>query len=224
MSTTISLKEKITKIAPVCGITGVLFISICFLFAALSYENTRYDYSIFNHFISELGHTGCSPYYYIFSAGLCLGGIMSTILLAGFSFYLGNKIAKVGLFTGVISGTACFFVGVFPADTYLYPHLLAALTFFFGNLITAAIFTMSIYTDKEEKIPTWYVIPGLVVVIIGIIFLSLPTESVAEFLKDREAYIRPDYWMNAIFEWLVFFSLSIWLLIISIFLKRKTKK
>ena len=212
-------QSNLIKIAPIAGLLVLLIISVCFSFTIATYQDERYAYSIFNHFISELGHTQGSPYYYFFSFALCSAGIGCAIMLTGLHSYLDSKISSIALFFGLISSLACFMVGVFPADTQLRPHLLAALVFFVGNLITAGLFSWAI-TKNEQSIPIRYALPGFTVFIIGIIFLALPTESVVEFLKNREAYIRPIYWANAIFEWLVFFSLMVWIAVISFLLSR----
>ncbi|MCH2022953.1 MAG: DUF998 domain-containing protein [Saprospiraceae bacterium] len=213
------LKEKIIKVAPISGNIGIIFISVCFFVALLNYNNSNYNYSIFNHFISELGHTGNSQLYYIFSLGLCVGGPLLGLFIMGLGFHLDNKIGYIASVIGVISSIACVFVGVFPADIYLRPHLLSALTFFYGNLLATIIFSIAIYTDQKNKIPNWYIIPSFLVVTAGFIFLSLPKDSVIEFFKDRNAYIRPDYWANPIFEWLVFFTLALWIILIARHLK-----
>jgi hypothetical membrane protein len=198
---------------------ALLIITFCFGITIASYQDARYNYSIFNHFISELGHTQGSPYYFLFSFALCSAGICCAILLSGLHVMLQSKLSLVGLFFGLGSSLACFLVGVFPADTQLGPHLVAALVFFVGNLITAGLFSLAI-VRSSPKISIQYAIPGFIVCITGLIFLSLPTETVVDFLKNRATYLRPDFWINAIFEWLVFFSLMIWICMISLLIHR----
>lgn len=218
-----SYKEKVIVYAPNLGFTGLILLSASLLLVGLTYEKGHYHYSIFNHFISELGHSISSPFYLVFSAGLCVAGPMLTILIMGIGYHLDSKIGYWAMRVGIVSGIACFFVGIFPADLMLMAHLIAALIFFFCTLITSSLFSVAIYLDRGNKIPLWYIIPSLLVVVIGAIFLSLPTEEVAEFLKDREAYVRPDLWLNPFFEWLVLISLGFWMLLMSLFLKGAKK-
>ena len=142
------------------------------------------------------------------------------MFIMGLGFHLDNKIGYFAMGIGIISSIACFFVGIFPADLYLKPHLLSALIFFYGNLLATAIFSIAIYTDRKDKIPNWYIIPSFFVVAAGFIFLALPKDSIRAFFKDRDAYIRPDYWANPIFEWLVFFTVALWIILIALHLKK----
>ena len=213
-------KETIIKYAPFAGLGGIGFLLLCILVVLLTYQDQKAAYSIFNHFISELGHSTYSPFYWAFSIGLCVAGPMMAILMMGLAYHLDNKVGYWAMRVGMFSGIACFFIGIFPADLFLKPHLIAALIFFFGSLITAMLTSIAIYLDKADKIPKWYIIPSLIVVINGVIFLSLPTEMMAEFLKDREAFDRPAFWLNPFFEWLVFFSLALWVVLIAFFLRK----
>lgn len=223
MSISKTSKAKIIKFAPILGLIGIGFVSLCIFLVLLSYHDTKYTYSIFNHFISELGHTTYSPFFWAFSLGLIVSGPFLAIMIMGLAYQLDNKVGYWAMRIGIVSGIACFFVGVFPANLALAAHMVAALTFFMGSLLTTALFSIAIYLDKDGKVPNLYIIPSSVVVIIGTIFLSLPTEAVAQFLKDREGFDRPEFWINPFFEWLVFFSLAAWVVLLSLHLRKKNQ-
>lgn len=214
-------QEKIHRFAPKAGIAGSCFVSLMFIIAMLAYHNERYSYSVLNHFISELGHTSDSPLFFLFSLGLCVGGPLLMILIIGLGLALNNRFGNYATKVGIVSCIACFFVGVFPADILLAPHLVAALIFFFGALITAFLFTISIYLDKGQTIPQWYLLPSLFVVICGAIFLGFPDERMVEFLNDRENFDRPFFWGKPFWEWMVFFSLILWILLTALFLRKR---
>lgn len=211
-------KEKIIHLAPLAGMLGVTIISISLLFTALTFDG-RAAYSIFNHFISELGDTRESPWYIVFCIGLFISGILNTIFITGLGLYLDSRIGNWAMRIGIVAGLASSITGLIPADEALIPHLVAAITFFIGSLLTAALFGLAILKD-ENQMPKWMVVPSFIVSIIGIIFLVLPNELVIQFLRFDPGFVRPDFWINPFFEWLVFFSLSGWILMVSCFLMK----
>ena len=216
--------QKIQQIAPKAGFVGTLFLCFALIVTIFFYDDPAYQYSILNHFISDLGNTKVSPCFWLFSLGLCVGGPCLGILIVGIALQLNHKIGYAALVVGLISCVACFFVGIFPADVALAAHLIAALIFFFGALITAALFSVALALDKTGNIPKIYILPSLLIVINGAIFLALPPESVREFLKNKDAFQRPDFWINPFWEWLVLFSILIWAIALSRFLKKNAVK
>ena len=217
-------RENIMYQAPILGYIGVLFLAVCLAIVIFTYENSRYSYSIFNHFISELGHTVDSPFYIVFGAGLCVASIFNIILVMGLAFYLNNRWSIWAMRLGVFSGLSGFAVGLLPGDLYKIYHLIAALMFFFGSLVTVALFALAIHKDTENKVPKWYIIPSLVMVIVSIIFLTLPKEEVQRFLENRDIFVRPSLWLVPFFEWLVLISFMFWMILIANTLMRYRKE
>lgn len=209
------LRSKIATYAPISGFLSVSILLLSIIWVLSTYQSEQASYSIFNHFISELGHTIDSPFYLVFSIGLCLSSILFVFLLLGLSFHIDSLWARRAMRIGILSCIACFFVGVFPGNTWKYAHLAVALTFFTGSLIAVAMFGFAIYTDPKNTMSNWYIIPSLVMVVNSAIFLLLPSASVKEFLADRAAFQRPDLWLNPFFEWMVFFSMMLWMFFIS---------
>ena len=74
------------------SIVATLLILICFAVAMYHYQNARYSYSIFNHFISELGHTEGSDYYISFSIGLCIASLSLIVYLTMMENILNEEI------------------------------------------------------------------------------------------------------------------------------------
>lgn len=218
------LRSKIKAYAPIAGFLSLGIMMSCIAWVIWTYQSEQADYSIFNHFISELGHTIDSPFYLVFSIGLCISSLLFILLLLGLSFHIDSVWARRAMRVGVFACIACFFVGVFPGNTWKYAHLTVALTFFTGSLIAVAMFGFAIYTDPNNTMPKWHVVPSFVMVGNSAVFLSLPSDSVKEFLADRATFDRPDLWLNPFFEWMVFFSILIWMLFISRHLYFHNKK
>ncbi len=65
------LRSKIQTYAPAAGFLSLAIMMSCIAWVIWTYQSKQADYSIFNHFISELGHTIDSPFYLVFSLGLC---------------------------------------------------------------------------------------------------------------------------------------------------------
>lgn len=208
-------REKIMYQAPVLGYLGVFFLAVSLAIVIFTYENSRYSYSIFNHFISELGHTVDSPFYIVFGAGLCIASIFNIVLVMGLAYYLDNKWSIWAMRIGIFSGLSGFAVGLLPGDLYKIYHLIAALMFFFGSLVTVTLFAFAIHKDGDNKVPKWYIIPSLVMVVVSVVFLSLPKGEVQKFLANREIFQRPSLWLVPFFEWLVLITLMLWMILIA---------
>lgn len=206
------------------SIVATLLILICFAVAMYHYQNARYSYSIFNHFISELGHTEGSDYYISFSIGLCIASLSLIVYLTMMENILNDRFSKYGKYIGILACISCFMVGLFPADTHLKPHLLFALIFFFGNMISCLFYGISIFKSNTQKLHIWTGILPIITAVCSFIFLILPKEEVRIFLKDRHNYDRPDFWIHPIFEWSVLIGLLTWILISSLSVIRRERE
>jgi len=223
------LMDKLTNyietklhLAPAYGSVSILFLISTMIFAAYTFDGYYHCYSIFNHFISELGDTNQSPFYWVFSLGLCISGPLNILLIIALANHLDNKFGHMAKSVGIVSGMAGFFVGIFPADILMLPHLVAAIVFFVGTLLAVGLFGLAIFLDNKGKIAKWYAVPSFFTSLTGIIFLTLPNQLVREFLFDKQEFTRPEFWINPFFEWLVFFSLAIWIILIAHHLYQKT--
>jgi len=101
-------------------------------------------------------------------------------------------------------------------------HVKVAMTFFRGGLIAILLFTLIIIFDKQKKISGWMVIPGIITVLAFTSFLYLPKilePGVGVTLSVIA--VRPAIWLNPSLEWLVFFTVLVWVLSISTMLAKK---
>jgi len=182
-------------------------------------------YSFLNHYISELGQVGVSHLAPLFNTGLILGGFVTVVFVVGLGMYIKNTAAKIAMGVGVFSGIACSLVGFFPMNN-LHTHTIVATCFFFGGMLTIAIFSAAILRQKEAKIPKLLSIAGVVAVGIFIAFL------VDVFIFGHGAVhgplgvgsVRPHIWMRTVLEWSVFFAIVGWILLISIYMGITNRK
>ncbi len=215
--------EKKIHLAPIYGFVSILFLIFTMIFAACTFDGYCHSYSIFNHFISELGDTDQSPFYWVFSLGLCISGPLNILLIIALANHLDNRLSHMAKSVGIVSGMAGFFVGVFPADILMIPHLVAAIVFFVGTLLAVGLFGVAIFLDNKNKMAKWYAVPSFFTSLTGIIFLGLPNQLVREFLFAKQEFSRPEFWINPFFEWLVFFSLVVWIVLIAHHLYHENK-
>jgi hypothetical membrane protein len=229
-----SLLEKIPYF--ICGILGSSIIMIGFLIPGLVYRGLENQtYSIVNYFVSELGYVGMSQLSWLFNISLIIGGTLLAIFLIGLSKVINTNLAKIACIIGVISAIATSFVGIFPMNT-LIPHFIAAMTFFYGGMVTVVLYTIVIFKDAEENFPKLYGLLGIVIFIFFFIFNFIPLDAINGLdLADFESVfnnemgtinmdaVRPNIWYMALMEWLVTLGVVIWMFILSLhlFIKKK---
>ena len=79
---------------------GIIFI----LAPMIPYEGTAGEpFSIFNHYVSELGEVGVSVWAPVFNIGMMLAGLLFIPFFIGLGLYLDNVLAKIGAIGGVYS-------------------------------------------------------------------------------------------------------------------------
>jgi hypothetical protein len=89
--------------------------------------------------------------------------------------------------------------------------------FFFTGLITVGLFCLMIARDKETKLPKWLLIPGLIAAMSLAAFMAYPwitRQTPAEIIKLYHS-ARPDIGAVAILEWLVFITVTTWIILVS---------
>jgi len=210
---------------PWFGIAGSLLIIICMTGTGLVYRGRRGErYSIFNHFISELGEVGVSRAEAVFNIGLILGGLAFVPFIVGLCLTIGGLLAKIGMVVGIIATLSCALVGVFPMNN-LKTHYIVAVTYFRAGLVMVLLVSIAVFIQPagEAVFPKISNLAGLLAFICyaGFLFLlrkpkedeSAP-ESSLDPLKDVE---RPKYWKETILEWAVFFSTILWFFVLALF-------
>lgn len=204
------------KIAPFAGLGTCLILYSVIIFAALDYIGQQGEaYSIFNHFISELGSTQFSAQYIIYNSGIVGGAIAFGTFVYGLSAYTNTKLSRIGIFIGVFSAFLCMGVGLVPEDNRV-PHLILALGFFFMATLSVSIFSWSILKEAKNPFPTYTAVHGLLIPINFILFMSMPKDLMAVKRDAGPLFVRPDIWWLPFFEWVVFALMTTWILVMSI--------
>jgi len=195
------------------GIIGSIIILCGVLLSTIGYHDQFGAYKITNHFISELGQLHIDSHLGLFNSSLIIGGIFNFIFMIGLGGLIKGFWGKFASLIGAFSTISTMFVGIYPMD-YLQKHIIAAYGFFYGGLISVFCFSIAIFSqsnDRENKIiiPKLFGAFGIIVVAIFASFLFLHTS-----LEPGEA--RPDFWLRTFLEWMTFFSIIVWILMISI--------
>jgi hypothetical membrane protein len=198
--------------------TGVILGAV--IYSALRYRGrTGERYSLFNHFVSELGERGVSRGAWAFNGGLVLGGILLLPLAIRMGAVLDSVLGWVAAFFAAAAALGAAGVGMFPMNT-LKRHVPAAMTFFYGGLFMALAFGVAILTQPAGRV----VIPkaasalSLLAAAAFSSFVVLPPivapqfKRISRLLDPTVVSQRPRFWILPFMEWQVLFSTIAWLL------------
>lgn len=198
------------------GLGGSGMVILAILYSAAIYRGTQQQkFSIFNHFISELGEMGISKGALVFNASLVIGGI----LLIPYIVYLGvlfqTLLGWLGVASGIITAGGVSAVGIFPMNN-LKPHGHAAMTFFRGGLLMVLFFGLAILFQPTGIIvvPREAAFLSLVAMISFVTFLIMLSykkeRKQNENLDPGSQPERPLFWILPFLEWVVFFAIIFW--------------
>jgi len=202
------------KIAAYAGLVGCTTIIMCTLITAWMFKEAGESYSMLNHFISELGHTKRSEYFWVFNSGLIFGGAFLTIFALGIRLGFTGKFRDTISVMAFISALSSALVGVFPVDDF-ENHVTVALSFFGTGLITIVMVTTLTFVGKTPDLPKSSMIPGVFTAIAFLAFLLSPTDLFRSWLEDPANFVRPAIWLKPIIEWVCFFGMLGWIIMVS---------
>jgi hypothetical membrane protein len=204
---------------------GTVIIVIGVAIASLSFQGRKGErYSLFNHFISELGEVGISKNAWAFNAGMISGGILFLPLMVGLGVRLNSVFGWLGTVFGLVAAISATLVGVFSMER-LTPHRRAAMTFFRSGLLTVLFFTIAIFTQSGEQklIPLGVNIIGIIALASYSTFLLTvrnkmdKDENPNYILDPQQQPDRPRVWRSAVLEWSIFFSTLIWFVMAGVY-------
>ncbi len=198
------------------GFAGVAILGICTYIAIVTFTGNRSEpYSIFNHYVSELG-TITPPMGWVFNLGLIIGVPAVLIFMEGTRSILKSRIAHTGRIFGIMTGIGGFFVGVFPGNiATIVPHAIAAAVFFLGGGLAISLLSLALLKQADTRMSKIVGYAGLIVLGIFIAFpiiAVMTTGGVTSFEKII-AYVtsdRPIFAADAFFEWLTLLSVVAW--------------
>lgn len=209
---------------PIFGWLGCLVIFLASLVTALVYRGKDGErYSVFNHYISELGEVGVSKLAWLFNTGLTIGGILFVLMMMG----LGLRIASVwGLLAssvGMIAGISCAMVGIFPMN-HMNQHSFVAMTYFRAGLLTVLLYTIAVFVQPADGrvLPLYVNIFSLLAFLSYGLFILLVDRAGKQknsndtVLDTSEIVGRKKFWIIPFLEWLVFFTTLLWFLAVAL--------
>lgn len=203
------------------GLAGSLSAVLGALIAGVFYRGKMNEsYSIFRHFISELGEVGTSRFAWVFNLGLILCGLCLLPCCIGLGILLPGIWSSLGMFTGVIAAVSVALVGVFPMNK-LTPHTKVAMTFFRSGLVMVLFFTMAILFQPvgQKVLPRWISLVGVPAVCsyaFFILYSNIKSRRRDNNPLDPSQASRPRFWVMAFSEWMLFLTTIPWFFAISL--------
>ncbi|MFX0108762.1 MAG: DUF998 domain-containing protein [Candidatus Hodarchaeota archaeon] len=199
---------------PLWGLLGSAVGLLFILGAQIGYEgNYGEPFSMFNHYVSELGQLGVSHLAILFNGGLMLAGFFFTPFMIGLGLYLENAIGKLAGLVGVYSSISIILVGIFPMN-YSAEHGFWAMSFFLSGLVMTALWAIAIIVQKQPKIPKSFSLGGFINVAIFAMFLYGPWEGFT-------LATRPEFSWRVTLEWAIYFAIVGYLLSLAIYVRKK---
>ena len=179
---------------------------------------THEQYSIFNHFISELGNTNYSGHAYFFNDAMIVAGLTIMVFMVGVTKLLVSKSRYALLASGLVAGLLCSLVGYYSSDQFDI-HFVVAGGFFNCTLLSSLIFCFTVVREKGKGyFPPMLAMVGILPVVTLGVFILLQASHTNDFRNGHVHglfYARPAFWALPFAEWLVAISLMAWILIIS---------
>jgi len=204
------------KIAPIAGLATCVVLYTVIIIAAISYIGQQGEsYSVFNHFISELGSTKFSAKYFVYNNGIILSSLGFCLFTLGLGQYANTKTSRIAVVLGVISSVLCIGVGLVPEDNRI-PHLILAISFFSLMALSTTIFSWSIWKEETNPFPKYTGLHGFTVPIAFVFFMCMPKGLMAIKREAGPLFERPEIWWLPFLEWIIFIALTSWILVISL--------
>ena len=228
------MKPKTTKRALWIALGGQTLQGLGIAWAIYLYNQQHSaNYSLLCNFVSELGSPHQSMMAKVFNRTLIYTSPLVFPIVWSLGTHIRTKLSYTAIATGFCALLGAVGVGVLPMD-FLKPHLIAAMMFFWGWLLTMFLFTAAFCRKYSFKASPALMISGIVAMVACGTFLRYLGKSVAAFqragllngtatgkaLPTLESFHRPAIWDIAILEWGVVFSIALWVLVTFIYLLR----
>ena len=134
-------KNRMTKIAGICGILIPIVVLLCIGLAMSHSPWFRFT----KHAFSDLGIEGVSAIF--FNSGMILGGILALVFSLGLIKILKNK---TGGYILSLSSLALIGIGIFPETVYIL-HFIVSAAFFVLLAISFLIIGLTIKRNQSER-------------------------------------------------------------------------
>lgn len=227
----LSVKSFLINSYPLFGLAGSLLMILTMFITGFLYRGNKGEkFSVFNHFISELGEVGVSKAATVFNGGLILGGAILIPFVVGFGLAINNIWATLGILAGVWAALSCMGVGIFPMNQ-MKPHVFVAMSYFRSGLVMVLLFGTAILLQKPgaEVITKASILAVLISLGCYAAFLMISDfkkpenknegegDTPVSVLDPESEKDRPKYWKTVILEWAVFFSTILWFFIVAVY-------
>ena len=214
------MKSSQYIITLVSGLLGAIIISLGILVSSTYFIGcSDQNYSILNHFISELGQYQCSEKAHIFNICLIIG---TPLLIYYYLNILPESVKKIkSLFTIIILllGVSAICIGIFSMDKIVM-HIIFAIIFFYLCFFASLAFNIyALFFDKKD-IPKYFMISGILLsvsLLANIIEFHQLDQNMLETLKDR-----PNILLVCVFEWLSLGTMLLFFICSQIFSFKKS--
>jgi hypothetical membrane protein len=207
--------ERLTILA---GLIGALTLAVCCTLPAIPFPGRHgHGFSFLNHFMSELGRYGTSPWATVYNGGLFIGGSLLVLFICGRGRHFRSRIGLAASISGVCSGVSCALLGFFPMNR-LVSHLVVADVFFFSWPVTVGLFTVLTARDHKTRWSRPLVILGSISLALFVVFLALPFVVGLRRIRaiDLRHVVRPDFLFPAVLEWLMVLSVIAWIILVCV--------
>jgi hypothetical membrane protein len=217
--------RNFAKMIALCGLSGVSCLCLAALITSFQFiGRTQEGYSLFNHFISELGHPSFSPLSQLFNSSLMITGLLLFLFFLGLFFFLKHPLRYMYLPVACVASICCFLVGVYPANQ-IQMHVRVAAGFFNLALLGVLLFSISVFLEKgKHHFHRLLSYSGLLPLFFLAAFTIMRLSNPVNFSRAHILEIfkhRPAFWLFPFLEWGVFFSMMCWVLMISYALYQK---
>lgn len=179
------------------------------------------SYSVLNRKISTLGKPEFSGLASLFNWGLQIGGLCLMGFIIGLSLYVGQRIMMLVALAGVAMASGVVLVGICPV-TQPDCHRVAAQTVFFSGATTVVSFTAVILFANQDKLSKWLAVPSALAsaafASFVLILYSLYEHPQRAFIQGPPGEQPPYLWLPSLLEWLVFFTVILWILTLVVYL------
>jgi len=211
------------KLAPFVGLLAIGILYFAILLTVIPFVGAQGEsFSFLNHFISELGNPEYSERYYVFNTGLIIAGIGFGSFAYCMGGFIQTKLANACVWIGMIAAVFCSGVGLFPCHLGSV-HFIVAVTFFTLMTFAMTLYSYCILKDETSVFPKYIAYYGFCAMFSFILLILAPKDLMGIQDEQKELFDRPDLWFVAITEWMVFFFLTTWVVLVSVYLLKQRR-
>jgi hypothetical membrane protein len=208
------------RVAYGTGFAGTLLITIGTLLAGLKYRGTEGEaFSIFNHFVSELGHTVDSQWALLFNMALVSGSLCLGVHLYCLALNFAGKFRQRLRTVAIVGSLFGMLVGCFPMNVSLL-HYTSAAIFFLALTLYIGAFTVYLVRTPQNPFHRSLLMVGVTMLASVVVFLITGTVDFIQgnLLITQAASERPVFTFSTTSEWVTLAALIRWVLLTSIHL------